>query len=316
LWFRKQPATGPSREQMREMAAQQAARAEETQAALENGQLPPYVRERILSQKGQQLPWTSDLTVNEWALCKSYGLQPLGQVMGSSYYKIAYSVQSSFGTYGSFQMVEQERAVLAGRARALSRLQDEAALLGANAVVGVRVRIYRPPVEGQEMEFSAFGTAVKVAGLPLPNTPVLCTTNAQSLVKLMESGAFPVGLAIGVCVQYQYTSRDDMWQVRSWNNQEMRNWTQASNVVRMEALQRMMQQAKAIGASGVLAHDTAFSVMDVEVERGQNDRRIDHVLQFVSIGTAVMAKRQPTSVGIDVVIDAGKNKSPEVNVNL
>lgn len=93
----------------------------------------------------------------------------------------------------------------------------------------------------------------------------------------------------------------------------MQNWTQASSYVRMEAVRKMQEQGRELGACGVLAHEMTFQVLEVEVERGQNDVRTDHVLQFVALGTVVTATPfGQRDFAIETCMDVGNRSQPFV----
>ncbi len=283
-----------------------AARARETEAALTSGRLPGRVLERMEREKKGDLPWTSDLSVNEWHLLRPFGFRPLGLVMGSSYYHIGFTAQNRAGMWFSGDVTEVERAMLDVRRQALQRMSMEAEALGANAVVGVRLELKEPDYGSHEVEFTAFGTAVVLDGEPVPKSPVLCTVDGASFVKLLRAGSIPIGLAMGVCVYYQASSRQDMWQVRSWVNQEIPAYTDAVYQTRNRAVRNMWREASALGASGVLAHETKLSVRDVEVERGEGDDRLDHIVEFFTMGTAVQSTVVPAKFTPKLTIDAGK----------
>lgn len=283
------------------------ARARETQTALTAGRLPGRVLERMKQERAAELPWTSDLSVSEWHLLRPYGFRPLGLVMGSSYYHIGFTAQNRAGMWMSGDVIDVERAMLDVRKLALSRMAMEAEALGAHAVVGVRLELKEPDYGTHEVEFTAFGTAVTLDGEPPVSTsPVLCTVDGASLVKLLRAGSLPVGLAMGVCVYYQSSSRQDMWQVRSWVNQEIPTFTDAVYQTRNRAVRNMWREASALGASGVLAHETKLSVRDVEVERGQGDERLDHVVEFFTMGTAVQSTVVPAKFAPKLTLDAGR----------
>lgn len=304
MWFRKKTAQdGPSRDELRDLERQGAQRAEQTQRALAAGQLPAYVTERIARQRDGQMPWTSDLSVNEWLTLARLRMKPLGMVMGSSFYHVAYTVANRAGTWYSYDLHDLEQALYAGRQLALQRLAQEAALLGANAVVGVRIQTKQPGFYGHETEFVAIGTAVAMEGLPAPHDPVLCTVSGEDLLRLLRDGTLPVGLLMGVCVHYQYTSQQDKWQLMSWSNQEVPTYTDAIYHTRNRAVKNMWDEARRVGASGVLAHDTKLTVMEIEVERGQGDEREDHVVEFMAIGTAVAAERAPRPIMPELIMD-------------
>ena len=74
-------------------AAEQAA----SLAALERGELPLRAQQRLVQLGGAGGLFTSDLSVNEFALGRSIGLRPLAQVMGSSIYHVGW--QQSPGSW-------------------------------------------------------------------------------------------------------------------------------------------------------------------------------------------------------------------------
>ncbi|RIV24702.1 hypothetical protein D2Q93_06365 [Alicyclobacillaceae bacterium I2511] len=279
----------PTREDLRE----QQQRAEKTIAALERGQIPPYVRNRIESQKAQGQPWTSDLSVNEWLLLQQYGLKPVGMVMGSSVYHIGYSATNYRGTWASRRMPDLEAALLEGRKLALNRLQEEAQLLGAHAVVGISLDTRLPDLHSHQTEFVAFGTAVLLDGLPVPKEPLLCTVSAVDFVKLMQSGTVPISVGLGVSAYYQCSTRQDAWQEGSWYNQEMVHFSESTYEVRHLAMRNLERQIRDVGGTGVLAHETFMKVYEMEADHGAGEQT-DHILEFVAIGTIVsVAKNSP-----------------------
>lgn len=285
----------------------QSDRADDTRTALARGQLPGYVRQRLDTQRTGALPWTSDLSVNEWLLMKNYKFRPLGLVMGSSYYHVGYSKANFSGSWGSGEVRSISNALYQGRHLALTRMSQEAKELGANAVVGVRLETKMPSYAGHETEFVAIGTAVAMEGLAPSANPVLCTVSGQDLAKLLAAGAIPVSLALGVSVYYQYTTARDTWREQSWSNQEMPMFTESVYQTRHTAMRNMIHEAVQAGGSGVLAHETKLHVYEVEVERGENDKRTDHILEFVSIGTVVSSTRQVPPLDIETVLSLSSN---------
>ena len=297
----------PSREDVRE----QLRRAEQTIEALEKGTIPPYVRDRMSLQKSGGQPWTSDLSVNEWLLLRQYGLRPLGLVMGSSVYHIGYSAANYSGTWTSRRIPDLERAMLEGRELALSRMKEEAQLLGAHAVVGVRLDNRFPGFHDHQTEFVAFGTAVVLDGEPVPHEPLLCTVSAVDFVKLTKAGSIPVSVGVGVAAYYQYTTQQDTWRENSWDNREMLNFTESVYQVRHLAMRNLERQIRDAGGTGALARQTFMKVYEVEVERGENDKRTDHILEFVAIGTIVSSGSfvKPPSIAIGLTLNPRQQRT-------
>lgn len=314
-WFGKRtPSQTPAQNPAQTPAVQipatyqpQSDRADDTRAALERGQLPGYVRQRLDTQRTGALPWTSDLSVNEWLLMQNYKFRPLGLVMGSSYYHVGYSKANFSGSWGSGEVRSISNALYQGRHLALTRMSQEAKELGANAVVGVRLETKMPSYAGHETEFVAIGTAVAMEGLAPSANPVLCTVSGQDLAKLLAAGSIPVSLAMGVSVYYQYTTAQDTWRERSWSNQEMPMFTDSVYQTRHAAMRNMVHESVQAGGTGVLAHETKLHVYEVEVERGENDTRTDHVLEFVSMGTVISSPRQMPPLNIETALSLSPN---------
>ncbi|MCY0887055.1 MAG: heavy metal-binding domain-containing protein [Alicyclobacillaceae bacterium] len=296
MWFRRKNPGGMTREELQERIRRSAERAANAEAALERGELPRYVYDRAKEQLAHELPWTSDLTVSEWAVLSRYKLRPLGLVMGCCVYHLGTRGKANAASYyGSYSFVQQEQAMYDTRALALHRLSQEAALLGANAVVGVELEI-REGLEQETLELRAFGTAIVVEGLSVPSSPLLCTVSGQDLVRLLHAGSMPVGLAMGVGIYYQQSDRQDMWQMGSYYNQEMYSYSDAVYQARHRAITAMKHHAADVGGNVVLAHHTSMHVeeVEVEVEVGfeEVDSRTNHIVEFFAMGTIVSNRGQ------------------------
>jgi uncharacterized protein YbjQ (UPF0145 family) len=83
--------------------------------------------------------FTSDLSVSEFLLVKEAGFDPLGLVMGSSIYQIAPTFPSLPAGQPGCELNEMTRALYHARELAMNRMEEEAAELGADGIVGVRV---------------------------------------------------------------------------------------------------------------------------------------------------------------------------------
>lgn len=263
----------------------------EDQQALARGALPVSVQERLGRERARDLPWTSTLSVADWALGRGLGFEPVGQVMGSSMYHTGWSYMPA---RQSGELDAPTQAAHRVRTLALERMRQEAALLGATGVIAVRV-VRRAYAWGDNLtEFTATGTAVRVAGEAPSARPFLATVDGADLTRLLTSGHVPLGVALGVSVAYVYTDWTSLMQESGWTNQEMVSFTQATYAVRQLAMERLGRQARSDGADGVIAYDTSMAVTAVEGGGGQNERT-DHILEFSAIGTAI--GRLPTGVG-------------------
>ena len=111
--------------------------------------------------------FTSDLSVNEFLLVREAGFRPLGLVFGSSIYHVGFQM----GRWSKNQELETlTQAMYHARELAMTRMEAEADVLGADGVVGVRLEIEFKEFGIDLAEFIAVGTAVKAdeGGLAQP----------------------------------------------------------------------------------------------------------------------------------------------------
>jgi uncharacterized protein YbjQ (UPF0145 family) len=149
-----------------------AAEQQESLERIERGGITVAAERRLSELREQGGLFTSDLSVNGWALAHQLGLRPLSQVMGSSIYQMGYQGAwggewGGVGGMGLAQtyMVELDtlsRALNEVRTRALGRLAEEAKHVGADAVVEVDTRAGESSLETGtvSLEHTVFGTAV------------------------------------------------------------------------------------------------------------------------------------------------------------
>ena len=279
-----------------EREARQAAEEEQTAsvASLERGGLPVRAQERLgqIGKAGGGL-FTSDLSVAEFALLRAIGLRPVAQVMGSSIYHVGW--QQRPGAWGmQLGGVSQELTVVSeawntARLRAFGRLEQEAKLVGADAVVGVRLQIGRHDWAVGAIEYVAVGTAVRIDGAAQPDRPVLTDLSGQDFWKLWQAGQRPLGVVGASTVHYVVAS----WQTQraqsgfaaSWVNQELKDFTLGVYDARETALGRMSAEAQQQGAAGVVGVSIVHTAE--EREAGGGSGRRDLVVTFHVLGTAI-----------------------------
>ena len=125
------------------------------------GDEPPAPGATWRNNKG--LPFTSDLSGQDfWTLVQS-GYAPLGLVMGSCVYHVAHrSALTTMGTFGVNTEVNTfTQALYDARELAMSRMQAEAEALDAEGIVGVQLKNLGHQWGGHTTEFFAIGTAVR-----------------------------------------------------------------------------------------------------------------------------------------------------------
>src|SRR5262249_4435093 len=103
--------------------------------------LPEHAVERLSrGAKTEKGFFTSDLTVNEFVLLHQAGFEPLGLVMGTSMYQIGYQ---RAGWTQNIEMDVLTQAMYNARELAMTRMEEEADVLGADGIVGVRLDVIR-----------------------------------------------------------------------------------------------------------------------------------------------------------------------------
>ena len=311
--FRGGPAMDP------ETAKRDAARREETVENLKRGGLPvnaiDRLREARARQGTEQHFFTSNLSVNEFVLTHDMGFAPLGQVMGSCVYHVGYqwnranwSNASLWGGGSSYELQTLTEAYRHARVLTFGRLAQEAALLGATGVLGVRLTRKEHEWGSDLLEFSAFGTAIRERDVPAPAAGsdaarlFLSDLSGQDFWKLRQAGFRPVGVAAGNCTYYQIPS----WQTQAatggagfffgttWQNQELQDYTQALYQARELGMGRLSHEARALGGVGLVGVDMRVDAEPVEVEIGNDRHRTDMMYHFNVMGTVIAPATAPT----------------------
>jgi uncharacterized protein YbjQ (UPF0145 family) len=136
-------------------------------------------------RNNKNLPFTSDLSGQDfWTLIQS-GYVPQGLVMGTCVYHIAHrGMMASMGTMGqNVEIPQYTEALYDARELAMGRMQTEAEVLNAEGIVGVQLLSLPHRWGGHTTEFFAIGTAVR----PLREDHVIAT---PSLVLPLTDGPY------------------------------------------------------------------------------------------------------------------------------
>lgn len=311
--FRRGP-TG-DREAIEAAAAEQASSLE----SLERGGLPLRAQHR-LGELGADSLFTSDLTVNEFRLLHSLGLRPIAQVMGSSIYHVGW--QQSPGGWGGWQpgglsqeLITLSEAWNAARQRAFGRLEQEGKLVGADAVIGVRLTKGSHDWAAGAIEYIAIGTAVRIAGAEPAEQPILTDLSGQDYWQLSNAGYRALGVVGASSVYYIVSS----WQQQraqqgfysSWANQELRDFTQGVYDTRETTLGRASAEARRHGAVGMVGVSIEHSVAEREVASGGGNRT-DLIVTMHVLGTSI-AEANDTSAATapSLQLDLSVDTHPE-----
>ena len=277
---------------------EQDTRSKQDQDRLTQGRLPLGAELRLTELAKSGRFFTSNLSVNELALTTSKGIRPLGQVMGSTVYHVGWQFTP---IYQSMELIALSHAQTHARMLALSRLQQEARLLGAHGVIGVRLDRRSYEWGANLLEFAAFGTAVNVPGQPVPEHPFVCALSGQEYYALQRGGFAPVGFAFGTCTYYHVASYTTQWATQggifgggAMMNMELTDYTQAVYVARHEAQTRLTAEAVRTGGEGVVGVVVEKNIQTYEVEVQNQPSRRDLIVEFTALGTVVAASGSDT----------------------
>ena len=243
--------------------------------------LPEAAKDRLQRMRGTGAApalFTSDLSVNEFLLVKEVGFHPLGFVMGSSIYHIGIQTRNF---YQNQELEVLTQAMYEARELAMTRMEEEADILGADGIVGVRLDVKQYQWGAAMAEFMAIGTAIKHrAGgnyRTVDNRPFTSDLSGQDFWTLLKTGYRPLSLVMGTCV-YHVAHQGLMQSMKQvGRNVEMPNYTQALYDARELALSRMQAEAEREKAVGIVGADV----------KENNHGWDSHVIEYFAIGTAV-----------------------------
>src|SRR2546421_583059 len=241
--------------------------------------LPAHAVERLKKGRPDGKPFfTSDLSVNEFVLLHEAGFEPLGLVMGTSMYQIGYQ---RAGWTQSVEMDVLTQAMYSARELAMTRMEEEADVLDADGIVGVRLDVIRHAWGASMAEFMAIGTAVK-ATTPgdwkvSTGRPFTSDLTCQDFWTLLRSGHRPLELVMGTCVYHVAHRGLGQWWKQVMQNAEMTNFTQALYDAREMAIERMQDEGITAGADGIVG-------VTIEERTYGWDA---HVIEYFAVGTSI-----------------------------
>src|SRR5260221_10082199 len=101
--------------------------------------IPQHAIERLKGLRGQGHPggiFTSDFSVNEFLLVRKAGFEPIGLCIGTCIYHVGIQ----YGSWGKNQELDiLSQAMYHARELAMSRMREEAAGIGADGIVSVKL---------------------------------------------------------------------------------------------------------------------------------------------------------------------------------
>ena len=225
-------------------------------------------------------PFTTSADGQELFCQADAGYSPLSFVFGN----VAYSIGIGRGITGAFRQlakgeVRQYSDIFnTTRNLALDRLTQEARAKGANSVVGVRTSILPIGVSGVQ-EMVMIGTASQHSALGEAAAAVGGVTTsdltAEETWNVAKMGYAPLKLVLGTSVYSLGLAGGIKSAFRNLVKGEIKAMTELIYGARESSLQKVREQAQAIGADDVLGIKTYIYNLG------------DGVIEFLAIGTAV-----------------------------
>lgn len=222
--------------------------------------------------------FTSNLSIDEFLLLDEADFEPLGLVVGSSFYHIGYQLTN---WWQNEEMTTLTQVMYEARTQAMRRMRKEATALDAHGIVGVRLEVTRH--EGKEAlaEFVAVGTAIRARDSESFRSTggkfFLSDLSGQDFWTLRRAGYWPKGVVLGNCVYHIASQSLGQWLGQIGRNREMTNYTEAFYDARELAMERMQKEARTMGAEGVVG-------VHLHQRNYGWGRRM---MEFFAIGTAV-----------------------------
>lgn len=200
-------------------------------------------------------PFVALGTVGEAAGLAAGGYRPLGAIFGVSVVSVGDAIAES--PFDGAELRNKADAVRLAVENARRRALDEAASLGATAIVGTRFEIVHEAFDAEIVEVRCLGTAV--AGGEVAK-PIMTTLAGPDLLVLTSAGYVPLGIAVGYCF---YTQIPGFRTSNAMGNRgalgivpfEHADYTRAIYQAREIASSRLQTDAAALGAEGVLGLD-------------------------------------------------------------
>jgi uncharacterized protein YbjQ (UPF0145 family) len=172
-------------------------------------------------------------------------------------------------------------------------MEQEATILGASGIVGVRVVQRMHDWNGRFAEFTIFGTAVELPDWQ-GDQPFSSLLSGQEFWQLWEGGWEPRGIAIGAC---SYTDCTDWTTIhqRSYN-QELITYTDCFYQAREAAMQQFVKDLRRLRAQGAVGMKVDYEFEEAEseyeVSEGTEMKYLHLLTHFVVMGTSIRRRAQ------------------------
>jgi uncharacterized protein YbjQ (UPF0145 family) len=256
--------------------------------------LPPIAEQRLRRAAAAGVA-TSLLSAPAAVSLEGCGFSPVGEVMGCIVEHIGwrgYGCGAGPGSWSVGTVTSGTRnrwagltpyvdALYRGWETALSRMLVEAADLGADGVVGVRLTKARLG-EGGNHEFVALGTAVRGHGPTRARRPFHTDLSGSDVAKLLHAGWVPTGIAVGIAAAVRHNDYRTYNQARMFaGNTEVTGYTDLVSRVRHDARTQFTRRAADLGGESATVSQMGLRVWANE----PSENHVDHYAEATVIGT-------------------------------
>ncbi len=268
-------------------------------------ELFPVARER-LERTARSGVGASTLSAKEFALLGPMGPQPIGEVLGACAYRLGTQRLPAEAGYAgedySSALHILNDAWSHARRLAFERLNEEARALGADAVLGVHLQRTERGWTERSIDYAVLGTAVRFSR---PRTSrldedgrglLLSDLSVQDYWTLRAAGCDPAGLVAATAVMFVSQGLGTRWQRRRSmiQNQELVEVSDAFSGARHMAVRDLRDQARRLGAEGVVGVSFAYDHTEREF---RVDSRGAMAPSSTSVATTVLTGESVPSAG-------------------
>ena len=216
----------------------------------------------------------SGLNANEMYCLKLIGLEPDDLVIGNSVYSLGVigGLKSSIRTVVGGEIKSITEIILQGRKLAFQRLIAEVEATNGFGVSGLTSELVFQP--SQNIEFLSVGSAVQ-PGQGLTLKPFTSSFDGQELYCAVDAGYEPISFVFGNVAYSIGITKGILGGFRSLARGEVSQYSGIFNDTRKLALQRIIDEAKSVGANAVVGIKTEILPFGVS-----------GVQEMVMVGTA------------------------------
>ncbi len=246
------------------------------------GGLPDSAHRRLVELRTHAMT-SSFFTAGDAAVASAHEIEAVGQLVGASACRLAVGViQRTRGPSGRLPLGSaawRERtgpiqSWTTARQRALARLSEQADLLEADAVLGIRAHFGLRAGEPPTVEVVFTGTAVRTGDHRArgKRTVTLAQISPPEFALLRAGGVEVCGIA-GACSAVEVsaglsTRRALAGRLTGVGNQELSDLTEGVYEARRLAIGRLRRDAARLGATGVIGVALPLSLEDDDPEMG------------------------------------------------